>query len=428
MEQHSNSLLKDLAARGLIQDITPKLDEHLNSGQRTAYIGFDPTATSLHIGSLLPLNLLVHLQKSGHRAIALVGGATAMIGDPSGKTDERKLLSDEDIKANQVAVAAQIKKYLAAHNCGDIEIVNNLDWIGQFSFIDFLRNVGKSLTVNYMMAKDSVKKRLETGISFTEFSYQLLQAYDFQYLFEHKNCSIQMGGSDQWGNIISGTELIRRQLGAEGYAFTTPLVTKADGSKFGKSEGGNVWLDAGLTSAYKFFQFWLNVADVEAAIYMRKFTFLPLEEIEILEAEHAEEPHLRLLQKRLANEVTTYLHGSEGLAAALLTTDLLFGKGQWADWQSLTEGQFADAIEGLPTYEIKSIDNMDVLSAMVGCEGENPFPSKGEARKMANQGGLMLNLQKVTGQESVSRFELLHGQYIIGQKGKKNFFVLRLGK
>ena len=425
MEQHSNSLLKDLAARGLVQDITPKLDAHLNEGKRTAYIGFDPTATSLHIGSLLPLNLLVHLHKSGHRAIALLGGATSMIGDPSGKTDERKLLDEDAVKANQIAVGKQIKKYFEAHGCGDIEIVNNLDWIGQFSFIDFLRNVGKSLTVNYMMAKDSVKKRLETGISFTEFSYQLLQAYDFQYLFEHKNCTIQMGGSDQWGNILSGTELIRRQLGAEGHAFTTPLVTKADGSKFGKSESGNVWLDASFTSPYKFYQFWLNVADEEAGVYLRKFTFLSLAEIEGLEAEHSGNPHLRLLQKRLALEVTTYLHSSEGLAAAMLTTDLLFGKGQWIDWQRLTEVQFADLIEGLPTYEIKNLDEQDVLSAMVGCEGENPFASKGEARKLAQQGGLMLNLQKVTGQEAISGFELLHGRFIVGQKGKKNFFVLQ---
>ena len=349
--------IEEMRWRGMIHDLTPGVEEHLKKGMATAYIGFDPTADSLHIGSLVQIMTLVHFQRAGHKPIALVGGATGMVGDPSGKSQERNLLDKESLQRNIEGVRGQLSQFLD-FECGSnsAELLNNYDWFENISFLDFIRDIGKHITVNYMMAKDSVKNRLETGMSFTEFSYQLLQGYDFYYLNQHKNCSIQLGGSDQWGNIVTGTELIRRKNGGEAYAITTPLIKKADGTKFGKTEGGNVWLDKSKTSPYKFYQYWLNASDEDAANYIRIFTLLTRQEIEEIEKYHQEEPHMRALQKALAEDITIRVHGKEALEAAIAASNILFGKSTFEDLQKLSEDDFLAVFDGVPTFQLSKAE------------------------------------------------------------------------
>lgn len=432
------NLIEELRWRGMLQDAMPGTEEQLNAGMTTGYVGFDPTAASLHIGNLATIMLLVHLQRAGHKPIALVGGATGMIGDPSGKSAERNLLSEDALRANQDGIRKQLEKFL--HFDGDAnaaEIVNNYDWFKDFSFLDFLRNVGKHLTVNYMMKKDSVKKRITAqegengaeGLSFTEFSYQLLQGYDYFHLYKNKNVKLQMGGSDQWGNITSGTELIRRMEGGKAYALTTPLVTKADGTKFGKSESGNVWLDPTLTSPYKFYQFWLNAADEEAEKLIKRFTLLTQEEIAALVAEHQQAPHLRVLQKALAQEVTTTVHSAQDYTNAVEASQILFGKGDVETLRNLPEETLLAVFEGVPLLEVakaKLIDStlaVDFLSEMTGFQ---IFESKGEAKKMIQNGGVSVNREKVANPTTTITADLLQGKYLVVQKGKKNYYLIKV--
>lgn len=418
---------EELRWRGMIHDMMPGTEEQLKKEMTAGYIGFDPTADSLHIGNLLPIMLLVHLQKFGHKPIALVGGATGMIGDPSFKAEERKFLDEETLRHNLSCQKKQLEKFLN-FNCGahSAEIVNNYDWFRDFSFLGFLREVGKHITVNYMMSKDSVKKRLETGISFTEFSYQLIQGYDFYHLYLNKNCRLQMGGSDQWGNIVAGTELIRRKEGGEAYALTCPLVTKADGGKFGKSEKGNVWLDPKKTSVYAFYQFWLNTSDEDAEKYIKLFTLLDQQEISSLINEHKQAPHLRSLQKKLASEVTLMVHSKEGLETAIEASDILFGRGTAETLKKLDETTFLSIFDGVPQYQIardvidKGIQVVDLLG-----EATDIFPSKGEARRMIKGGGLFINKDKVEDEAKIISLEyLINNRYILVQKGKKNYFLI----
>ncbi|MCC5945853.1 MAG: tyrosine--tRNA ligase [Bernardetiaceae bacterium] len=421
-----HNLIEELKWRGMLQDFTPQTEAQLQKEVTTAYIGFDPTAASLHIGNLATVMLLVHLQRAGHKPIALVGGATGMIGDPSGKSQERNLLDEAQLRHNQNCIEAQLRRFLdfdSAENAA--EIVNNYDWMKEFSFLRFLREVGKHLTVNYMMAKDSVKKRLETGISFTEFSYQLLQAYDFYHLHQHKNVKLQMGGSDQWGNITSGTELIRRMSGGEAHALTCPLLTKSDGSKFGKSEGGNIWLDADMTSPYKFYQFWLNTADDEAPRLLRVFTLLPREEIERIEAEHAEAPHLRLMQKTVAEEVTTMIHGEAALAQAKEATEILFGKNVTQALKNADERTLLEVFEGVPHIKITATEwnALDDIFSLLSHQ-EGVFKSKGEARRMIKSGGVSINKEKISENTAPHDLELLQNKYLLVQRGKKNYFLI----
>lgn len=421
------NLIEELKWRGMVQDIMPGTEEILLKEQVTGYVGFDPTADSLHIGSLVPILLLVHLQRAGHKPIALAGGATGMVGDPSGKSEERNLLDEETLQRNLEGISKQLKKHLnfdpSLPNAA--EIVNNYDWFKGYSFLNFIRDVGKHITVNYMMAKDSVKKRLEgaNGMSFTEFSYQLVQGYDFYWLYANKNCKLQFGGSDQWGNIVTGTELIRRKTGGEAFAFTCPLITKADGGKFGKTEKGNVWLDAEKTSPYQFYQFWLNASDADAAKWIRIFTFLTQEEITQLEAEHAKDPGARILQKKMAEEITRYVHGEAALADALETTAKFFNK-QSEDVSSLS-AEDIETMQGVERFSFNKgvIDNgTDVISFLTDT---GIFPSRGEARKMIQNGGVSINREKVAGIDaSVNTGNLLHGKYILVQKGKKNHYVV----
>ncbi len=422
------NLIEELTWRGMIHDSTPGLAEVLQKGPVSGYIGFDPTASSLHIGNLATIMLLKQLQVAGHKPFALVGGATGMVGDPSGKSAERNLLDEETLRRNQEGVKKQLEKFLD-FDCGEAsaEMVNNYDWFKDISFLTFLREVGKHLTVNYMMAKDSVKKRLETGISFTEFSYQLLQAYDFYHLNQHKGVTLQMGGSDQWGNITSGTELIRRMGGGDAFALTCPLVTKADGSKFGKSEQGNVWLDPALTSPYQFYQFWLNVADEDAPKLIRVFTLLDRQYIEALEAQHAAAPHERLLQKELAKEVTERVHGAEEYEKAVQASQILFSKTAVEELATIDERTLLDAFEGVPqitlarsTFEACT-DVVELLSTLT--HGEI-FTSKGEARRMLQGGGVSINKRKVELDSPPSDFGLLQGKYLLVQKGKKNYYLV----
>ena len=426
------NLIKELTWRGMIQDIMPGTEEQLQKEMTTAYIGFDPTAESLHIGSLVPILLLVHLQRAGHKPIALVGGATGMVGDPSGKSEERNLLSDETLQRNVAGIQRQLEKYLDFGTATTIaaEIANNYDWFNQLSFLHFIRDVGKHITVNYMMAKDSVKKRLESevGMSFTEFSYQLIQGYDFYHLYKTKNCKLQMGGSDQWGNIVTGTELIRRKGGGEAFAFTCPLITKADGSKFGKSEKGNVWLDENLTSAYEFYQFWLNTSDTDATRYIKIFTFLPEEEINALIAEHTGSEHQRKLQKRLAEEVTAFVHSREKVETAIRATDLLFSKDTMNIVATLSPEQLDDTLSGVPAVEVSRQQLNDTPPDVVSFLADaGIFPSKGEARKMVQGGGVSFNKQKVTDVAMNAGTELfINGKYLFVQKGKTNFYLVRL--
>ncbi len=425
------NVIEELEWRGMLQDIMPGTREQLNKEVTTAYIGFDPTADSLHIGSLVPILLLMHLQKAGHRPIALVGGATGMVGDPSMKSEERNLLDEETLQKNVTGIQKQLAQFLDFNT--DLPnaalIVNNYDWFKEMRFIDFLRDVGKHLTVNYMMAKDSVKKRIEgdTGISYTEFAYQLLQGYDFYWLYKNMGVKLQMGGSDQWGNITTGTELIRRMTGGEGeaFAFTCKLITKADGGKFGKTEKGNIWLDANRTSPYQFYQFWLNAADEDASRWIRIFTFLDRRTIEALDAEQITAPNLRPTQKRLAEEVTRLVHGEEALQFAINATGILFGNATSETLLSFNENELLQVLDGVPTHSIsleKIAADYDVVSALADA---GVFPSKGESRKMVQGGGVQINKQKVEGLEAkIEPAMLMHGKYLLVQKGKKNYFLL----
>ena len=426
--------LAELQWRGMIQDIMPGTKEQLEKEMTTAYIGFDPTADSLHIGSLVPIMLLVHLQKAGHKPIALVGGATGMIGDPSGKSEERNLLSEEALQQNVTGVKTQLEKYLdfnpALPNAA--EMTNNYDWFKSISFIDFLRDVGKHITVNYMMSKDSVKKRIaqknndgEGGLSYTEFAYQMMQGYDFYWLYQNKNCKLQIGGSDQWGNIVTGTELIRRKAGGKAFAFTCPLITKADGGKFGKTETGNIWLDPVRTSPYQFYQFWLNASDADTEKWIKIFTFLNQEEINSILDSHKKDAGKRILQKRLAEEVTKFVHGNAGLAEAIETTEKLFTN-QTAPAESLsaTDLEGMDGIVKIDFAKDKIDAGIDVVSFLAET---NIFPSKGEARKMVQGGGVSINRKKIEGIElKVDISLLLHSKYILVQKGKKNYFLVNV--
>lgn len=422
-------LIEDLQWRGMIQDIMPGTKELLEKEMVSGYIGFDPTSDSLHIGSLVPILLLVHLQKAGHKPFALVGGATGMVGDPSGKSEERNLLSEETLKFNQDGVRKQLSKFLDFNSgaANAAELVNNYDWFKDFSFLNFIRDVGKHITVNYMMAKDSVKKRLEgeTGMSFTEFTYQLVQGYDFYWLYQHRNCKLQMGGSDQWGNIVTGTELIRRKAGGEAFAFTCPLITKADGGKFGKTEKGNVWLDPAKTSPYQFYQFWLNASDEDAKKWIKIFTLLSRETIEELISKHEAAPHERALQKKLAEELTCFVHSRADFEFALKASDILFGNATTAILQSLSETQLLQVMEGVPTIEVEksSIEaGYEIVSFLADTQ---IFPSKGEARKMWQAGGLSLNKSKIaTDKIQINSSDLLQEKYLLVQKGKKNYYLI----
>lgn len=423
------SLIQELRLRGMIQDIMPGTEELFEKEQVSGYIGFDPTSDSLHIGSLVPILLLVHLQKAGHKPVALLGGATGMVGDPSGKSEERNLLSEETLQYNLAGVQKQLARFLNFDKNlpNAAEMVNNYDWFKNFNFLDFIRDVGKHITVNYMMAKDSVKKRIEgdTGMSFTEFTYQLVQGYDFYWLYKNKNCKVQMGGSDQWGNIITGTELIRRKMGGEAFAFTCTLITKADGGKFGKTEKGNIWLDASKTSPYQFYQFWLNASDEDAKKWIKIFTLLPLDQIQKLITEHEMAPQERILQKNLAAALTQFVHSEEDLNFALRATEILFGNATTEVLQSLNETQLLQVMEGVPTVNISLAqlkEGYDLVSLLADTK---IFPSKGEARKMWQSGGISINKAKIDTQFTlVTQAQLLQGKYILLQKGKKNYYLV----
>lgn len=422
------NFVEELKWRGMIHDSMPGIEEQLNKGMTTGYVGIDPTADSLHIGHLVSVMILKHFQLAGHKPLALVGGATGMIGDPSGKSEERNLLEEEELRHNVASLAKQLEKFLD-YDCGDnsAKIVNNFDWFHDMHLIDFLRDVGKHITVNYMMAKDSVKKRLETGLSYTEFAYQLIQGYDFYYLYKHHNCLIQMGGSDQWGNIVTGTELIRRKAGGEAFALTCPLITKADGSKFGKSEGGNVWLDPEKTSPYKFYQFWINVSDEDAPKYLKIFTLKSREEIEGIMAEHEEAPHERAMQKALAKDITTRVHSAEDYEMAVKASEILFSKKATDALMTIDERTLLSVFEGVPQIELDKQQLLqtgnlaDLLS--VDTNGE-VFPSKSEARKMIKGGGVRVNKEQVTSEEN-PEIKLLQDKYLLIQKGKKNYFLIK---
>jgi tyrosyl-tRNA synthetase len=421
------NLIEELRWRGMVQDIMPGTEEQLKKEMTTAYIGFDPTADSLHIGSLVPILLLVHFQKAGHKPIALVGGATGMIGDPSGKSQERNLLDETTLQLNINGIKAQLEKYLNFDTSlpNAAEMANNYDWFKSISFIDFLRDTGKHITINYMMAKDSVKKRIESevGLSYTEFAYQLMQGYDFLWLYENKNCKLQMGGSDQWGNITTGTELIRRKVSGEAFAFTCPLIKKADGTKFGKTEQGNVWLDASKTTPYQFYQFWLNASDTDAENWIRIFTMLSKEETIALVDAHTADASKRILQKKLAEEVTRFIHGETALQEAIVTTEKLFAN-QSAPAETLSEEDL-QKMEGLVKIEYaaaKINEGVDVVSFLAET---GIFSSKGEARKMVQGGGVSINRKKADGIEmKIESSLLLHHKYLLIQKGKKNYYLV----
>ena len=422
------TLIQELRWRGMIQDIMPGTEELFEKEQVSGYIGFDPTSDSLHIGSLVPILLLVHLQRAGHKPFALVGGATGMVGDPSGKSEERNLLSEETLAFNLAGVKKQLSHFLDfdASKSNAAEIVNNYDWFKDFSFLHFIRDVGKHITVNYMMSKDSVKKRLEgdNGMSFTEFTYQLVQGYDFYWLYQNKNCKVQMGGSDQWGNITTGTEIIRRKTGGEAFAFTCPLITKADGGKFGKTEKGNVWLDPTKTSPYQFYQFWLNASDEDATKWIKIFTLLEPSVIDNLIAEHVNAPQLRILQKALAAELTKMVHSEADLTFAIQATEILFGNATTEVLQSLNETQLLQVMDGVPTVNIDTAKlnaGYDIVELLADTA---IFPSKGEARKMWQAGGIGINKEKITTDfTTVTTAQLLQGKYILFQKGKKNYYL-----
>ncbi len=426
MSQKLN-FVEELQWRGMIHDVMPGTKEQFAKEMTTAYVGFDPTAESLHVGNLVPIMLLKHLQVNGHQPIALVGGATGMVGDPSGKKEERKQLKEEVLNHNVACIRKQLSKFLDFENGANKAIMtNNYDWFKEFSLLGFLRDVGKHITVSYMMSKDSVQNRLETGISFTEFSYQLIQGYDFYYLNKNSNAKVQMGGSDQWGNITTGTELIRRMEGGEAFALTCPLITKADGSKFGKSESGNVWLDAKLTSPYKFYQFWLNASDADAGKYIRIFTLLSKEEIEKLEAEHATAPHLRILQKALAKEVTIIVHSEEAWQGAVDASEILFGNAATDTLQKLDEETLLSVFEGVPQVKLSKEELTVGINAIEFLSDKTQiFPSRGEARKMIQAGGVSINKEKIADINATVNAEgLLNNKYLLVQKGKKNYYLI----
>jgi len=427
------NFIEELKWRGMIHDVMPGAEEHLQESMRSAYVGFDPTADSLHIGNLVPIMLLAHYQRCGHKPVALVGGATGMIGDPSGKSAERNLLDEKTLRHNQEAIKHQLAHFLDFESDApnSAVLVNNYDWMKGFSFLDFIRDVGKHITVNYMMAKDSVKNRISSesseGMSFTEFTYQLVQGYDFLHLYQAENCTIQMGGSDQWGNITTGTELIRRIGNGKGFAITCPLITKSDGSKFGKSEGGNVWLDAKRTSAYKFYQYWLNSSDVDAEKYIKIFTFLTKSEIEVLTEEHKDAPHLRLLQKRLASEITTMVHSKEDFENAEKASNILFSKSFKEDIQSLEEALFLDVFDGVPQAEIDraSVENgLDMIAALSA--KTNFLNSNGEARRALKENSVSVNKAKVNENYKIGTEDLINDSYVVLNKGKRNTYIIKV--
>jgi len=430
--QKSISLVDELRWRGMIHDIMPGTEELLAKEQVTCYVGIDPTADSLHIGHLVGVMMLKRLQHAGHKPIALVGGATGMIGDPSGKSQERNLLDEATLRQNQEALKKQISLFLDFETDASNRavMVNNYDWMKDFTFLDFIRDIGKHITVNYMMAKDSVKKRLgsdsKSGMSFTEFTYQLVQGYDFQVLYREQKCKLQMGGSDQWGNIVTGTELIRRIEKGEAFALTWPLITKADGGKFGKTEEGNVWLDPVRTTPYKFYQFWLNVSDGDAEKYLKIFTMLGKEEIEALVTEHGEAPHQRVMQKKLAEELSVMVHSREEYDMAMEASGILFGKGTTESLKKIREDVFLSVFEGVPQFEVPSADmDQDVLELLAVETGV--FSSKGEARRMVSGGGVSINKQKLTGPEQrITSEDFINNKYLLVQKGKKNYFLIRV--
>ena len=427
----TKNFVQELQWRGMVHDVMPGAEEHLMEEMRGAYVGIDPTADSLHIGHLVSVMMLRHFQLAGHKPYALVGGATGMIGDPSGKSAERNLLDEKTLHHNQEAIKAQMGRFLdfESGEPNAAVLVNNYDWMKNFSFLEFIRDVGKHITVNYMMAKDSVKKRLSSdakeGMSFTEFTYQLVQGYDFLYLYQNHNCSLQMGGSDQWGNITTGTELIRRIGGGKGFALTCPLITKADGTKFGKTEGGNVWLDAERTSPYKFYQYWLNTSDEDAEKYIKIFTFLSKQEIEALVAEHKEAPHQRALQRKLADEVTIMVHSQEDLDNAIKASDILFGRSTSDDLKQLNEKTFLDVFEGVPQATVSKdeldpgLDMIGALAAQTGFLGSN-----GEARRELKQNSISVNKEKVKEDYLITSSDLINDKFVLLQRGKKNYFVL----
>ncbi|WP_010662327.1 tyrosine--tRNA ligase [Marinilabilia salmonicolor] len=426
------NFVEELKWRGMIHDIMPGTEEQLEKEMTAAYVGIDPTADSLHIGHLVGVMMLRHFQMGGHKPIALVGGATGMIGDPSGKSQERNLLDEKTLRHNENSLKKQLAKFLDFYSDkpNAAELVNNYDWMKEFSFLEFIRDVGKHITVNYMMSKDSVKKRLGSesreGLSFTEFTYQLVQGYDFLHLFNQKGCKLQMGGSDQWGNITTGTELIRRKTGGEAFALTCPLITKADGGKFGKTESGNVWLDPERTSPYAFYQFWLNTSDSDAEKYIKIFTLLSKKEVEALVAEHQEAPHMRKLQKRLAEIVTELVHGKEALETAIEASQILFGKGVTNTLRKLDEKTLLAVFDGVPTFNISKEELASGIGIMdLVAEKTEALPSKGEARRTIKGGGLGLNKEKVTSDDLiVTTNDLLNDKYLLIQKGKKNYFLI----
>ena len=420
------SFIQELNWRGMIHDIMPGTEDQFQKEMTSAYIGFDPTADSLHIGSLVQIMILVHLQNSGHKPYALIGGATGMVGDPSGKSKERNLLDKKTLDHNLNCVKAQLERFLD-FNCGgnSAVVVNNYDWFENMSFLEFIRDNGKHVSINYMMAKDSVKSRLSTGLSFTEFSYQLVQGFDFYWLWKNKNCKVQLGGSDQWGNIVTGTELIRRKEGGSAFAVTTPLIQKADGGKFGKTEQGNIWLDKNKTSSYKFYQFWLNSSDDDAKNYIKIFTLKKKEEIDDLITEHDKAPNLRILQKELAKDVTIRVHGEEELISALSATNILFGKSTSKDLKNLDTKTFLSVFEGVPQFQITMKDlNCGLLDLLA--EKTSVFNSKGEARRMVSSNAVSINKEKVTLEFQTSENTLIDNKYLLVQKGKKNYYLIKV--
>jgi tyrosyl-tRNA synthetase len=428
------NFVEELTWRGMVHTVMPGAEEHLMEAMRHAYIGFDPTADSLHIGNLVPIMVLAHYQRCGHKPFALVGGATGMIGDPSGKSNERNLLDEPTLRHNQEAIKKQLSHFLDFESNAENAaiLVNNYDWMKDFSFLEFIRDVGKHITVNYMMAKDSVKNRISSeeaseGMSFTEFTYQLVQGYDFLHLYKNNNCTIQMGGSDQWGNITTGTELIRRIGNGKGFAITCPLITKSDGSKFGKSEGGNVWLDANRTSPYKFYQYWLNTSDEDAEKYIKIFTFLTEDDIKNLSKEHQEAPHFRVLQKRLAEEITRMVHSEADLENAIKASNILFGNSTSDDLKQLNEQTFLDVFDGVPQTEIEVSDienGLDIIAALA--EKGGFLKSNGEARRALKENSISVNKEKVQEGYMITKIDLINNKFVLLQRGKKNYFVLTM--
>ena len=426
-----NPFVEELRWRGMLHDIMPETENHLNKKKTTGYIGFDPTADSLHIGSLVQIMILMHFQKAGHRPIALVGGATGMIGDPSGKSAERNLLNEQTLNKNIQGLKSQLSRFLDFDQNSENPalLVNNFDWMKGYSLIDFSRDIGKHITVNYMMSKDSVKKRLgsesQVGMSFTEFTYQLLQGYDFLHLYKNLDCTLQMGGSDQWGNITTGTELVRRKVNGKAYAITCPLITKADGTKFGKTEGGNIWLDKERTSPYKFYQYWLNASDEDALNYIKIFTFLNREEIDSLIDEHEQAPHLRILQNKIATEVTLLVHSKEDLDRAKKASQILFGKSTSEELKSLDKATFLDVFEGVPQAEITRLNLESGIDIIAALAGETSFlKSNGEARRALKENSISVNKTKVNDQYVIDNKDLINDRYVLLQRGKKTYFIL----